>query len=107
MKFLICNPEQAYLLPPSVRDVLGEGHVSFFLHRAVERLDLSTFEQGYVEEGRPADHPVLLLKVWLYAYVLGLTSARRRERIEKPEGMLLCISGFVPKQKSEVFTQTL
>ena len=80
MKFLTYNPEQAYLLPPSVRDVLGEDHVCFFLHRAVERLDLSAFEQGYVEEGRPAYHPALLLKVWLYAYALGMTSARRLEQ---------------------------
>jgi hypothetical protein len=34
--FLEYNPEQAYLLPPSVRDVLGEEHLCFFLHRAVE-----------------------------------------------------------------------
>src|SRR2546425_3375028 len=31
-KFLDYNPEQVYLLPPSVRDVLGENHVCFFLH---------------------------------------------------------------------------
>ena len=80
MKFLTYNPEQAYLLPPSVHDVLGEDHVCFFLHRAVERLDLSAFEQGYVEQGRPAYHPALLLQVWLYAYVLGMTSARRLEQ---------------------------
>ena len=76
MKFLTYNPEQAYLLPPSVREVLGEDHVCFFLHRAVERLELSAFEEGYVEEGRPAYHPALLLKVWLYAYALGVTSAQ-------------------------------
>jgi len=80
MKFLTYNPEQAYLLPPSVRDVLGNNHVCFFLHQAVERLDLNAFEQGYVEEGRPAYHPALLLKVWLYGYVLGVTSARRLEQ---------------------------
>ena len=80
MKFLTYNPEQAYLLPPSVREVLGEDHVCFFLHRAVERLELSAFEEGYVEEGRPAYHPALLLKVWLYAYALGVTSARRLEQ---------------------------
>ena len=80
MKFLTYNPEQAYLLPPSVRDVLGEDHVCFFLHRAVERLDLTAFEQGYEEEGRPAYHPALLLKVWLYAYTLGITSSRRLEQ---------------------------
>ena len=80
MKFLTYNPEQAYLLPPSVREVLGEDHICFFVHQVVERLELSAFEQGYVEEGRPAYHPALLLKVWLYAYALGVTSARRLEQ---------------------------
>ena len=78
--FLEYNPEQAYLLPPSVRDVLREEHLCFFLHRAVERLDLSAFEQGYSEEGHPAYHPALMLKVWLYAYALGVTSSRRLEQ---------------------------
>ena len=78
--FLEYNPEQAYLLPPSVRDVLGEEHLCFFVHRAVERLDLREFEQGYSEEGHPAYHPALQLKVWLYAYALGVTSSRRLEQ---------------------------
>ena len=63
-----------------MREVLGEDHICFFVQQVVERLELSALEQGYVEEGRPAYHPVLLLKVWLYAYVLGLTSARRLEQ---------------------------
>ena len=51
MKFLPYNPEQAFLLPPSVKDVLGEKHLCFFLHRVVERLDLSAMEERYGEEG--------------------------------------------------------
>jgi len=39
MRFLTYNPEQADLLPPSVRDVLGADPLCFFVHRAVERLD--------------------------------------------------------------------
>src|SRR5260370_12415507 len=74
------NPEQAYLLPPSVRQVLGEEHLCFFVHRAVEKLDLREFEQDYSDEGHPAYHPALLLKVWLYAYALGVTSSRRLEQ---------------------------
>jgi transposase len=85
MKYLTYNPEQAYLLPPSVKEVLGEEHVCFFLHRAVDRLDLSGFEAGYVEEGRAAYHPALLLKVWLYGYVLGITSSRRLEQRVKED----------------------
>lgn len=78
--FLEYNPEQAYLLPPSVRDVLREEHLCFFIHRAVEKLDLGAIEQGYSDEGHPAYHPALLLKVWLYAYALGVTSSRRLEQ---------------------------
>ncbi len=97
MKYLTYNPEQAYLLPPSVREVLGKDHVCFFLHQAVERLDLSAFERGYVEEGRPAYHPALLLKVWLYAYVLGITASRRLEqRIKEDLAFRYLAAGAAP-----------
>src|SRR6202158_249210 len=79
------NPEQAYLLPPSVREVLSENHLCFFVSRSVEQLDLSAFERGYSEEGHPAYHPALMLKVWLYAYALGVTSSRRLEQRVKED----------------------
>jgi transposase len=79
-RFLEYSPEQAYLLPPSVKDELGGDHLSFFLHRVVERLELSEFEQAYSEEGGALYAPALMLKVWLYAYALGITSARRLEQ---------------------------
>jgi transposase len=91
------NPEQGYLLPPSVREVLGEEHLCFFVHRAVEKLDLRGFEQGYSDEGHPAYHPALLLKVWLYAYALGVTSSRRLEqRIREDLGFRYLAGGAQP-----------
>lgn len=80
MKFLPYSPDQIELLPPRVREVLGEGHLCFFLRRVVERLDLGALEQAYSEEGQPGYHPALLVSVWLYAYALGITSARRLEQ---------------------------
>jgi transposase len=79
-RFLEYSPDQAYLLPPSVKDELGADHLSFFLHQVVERLDLSEFEQAYGEEGGALYAPALMLKVWLYGYALGITSARRLEQ---------------------------
>jgi transposase len=79
-RFLEYSPDQAYLLPPSVKDELGADHLSFFLHQVVERLDLSEFELAYGEEGGAVYAPGLMLKVWLYAYALGITSARRLEQ---------------------------
>src|SRR6202166_3283444 len=115
------NPEQAYLLPPSVLDVLGENHLCFFVSRAVERLELSEFERGYSEEGHPAYHPLLMLKVWLYAYALGVTSARRLEqRIREDLAFRYLAGGAAPdhwtvnafrrrhsKGMNDVFTQVV
>src|SRR5260370_42345115 len=49
--FLEYNPEQAYLLPPTVRAVLGEGHLCFFVHGAVEKLDLQSLKRAIATKG--------------------------------------------------------
>jgi transposase len=79
-RFKVYNPDQAYLLPPSVRDELGEKHLCFFVRGVIERLDMSLFEQSYSVEGGELYAPQLMLGVWLYAYALGVTSARHVER---------------------------
>jgi transposase len=68
------------LLPPHVGEVLGSDHLCFFVHRVVERLDLHGYTDSYAAEGGLLYHPSLMLKVWLYAYALGVTSSRRLER---------------------------
>jgi transposase len=79
-RFKVYSPEQAYLLPPSVRDELGEKHLCFFVRGVIERLDMSVFEQSYSMEGGELYAPQLMLGVWLYAYALSITSARQVER---------------------------
>src|SRR5579863_170957 len=79
-KFLDYNPDQAYLLPPSVGDVLGPDHLCFFIRRVVAKLNLSAFRDEYGEEGGQAYAPEMLVSVWLYAYALAVTSSRRLEQ---------------------------
>jgi transposase len=79
-RFLDYNPDQVYLLPPSVRDVLSEGHLCFFVRRVVAKLNLNVFRDEYGTEGGPAYAPEMLISVWLYAYALGVTSSRRVEQ---------------------------
>jgi transposase len=79
-RFKLYNPEQAYLLPPSVREELGDKHLCFFVRERIEHLDMSAFVQSYSEEGGELYHPALMLGVWLYAYALGVTSAHAVER---------------------------
>jgi transposase len=79
-RFKMYSPDQAYLLPPSVRDELGADHLCFFIRGVMERLDMSVFERSYSAEGGELYAPQLMLGVWLYAYALGITSARQVER---------------------------
>src|ERR1700724_1908677 len=96
-RFLAYSPDQAYLLPPSVKDELGEDHLSMFLQRVVELLDLRELEQAYSDEGGELNAPALMLKVWLYAYALGMTSARRLEqRIREDLGLRYLAGGSRP-----------
>jgi len=80
MKFLPYEPDQGWLLPPNVQDVLGDDHLCFFVHQVVEKLDLSAFVQAYSDEGQRPYAPALMVKVWLYAYCLQVTSSRRLEQ---------------------------
>lgn len=79
-RYLPYSPDQGSLLPLHVGEVLGPDHLCFFVHRVVERLDLSRYLAAYGAEGGLLYHPSLMLKVWLYAYALGVTSSRRLER---------------------------
>jgi transposase len=79
-RYVAYNPEQVWLLPPSVREELGENHLAVFIHAMVERLDLTCFDAMRQEQGRPAYPPQMMLKIWLYAYALGVTSSRRIEQ---------------------------
>lgn len=100
-RFFAYDPNQAYLLPPNVKDVLGEGHLCFWVHRAVEQFDLSQFEQAYGEEGRLAYPPAMMLKVWLYAFCLRVTSTRRLEqRIQEDLAFRYLAGGLAPDHKT-------
>ena len=59
---------------------MGNEHLCFFVHEVVEHLDLRRFEEAYGEEGQRAYAPALMVKVWLYAYALQVTSSRRLEQ---------------------------
>ena len=75
-------PEQDLLLPPSLREWLPEDHLAYFVSDLVDHLDLSAITAIYEDEerGYPPYHPVMLTKVLVYAYCVGVFSSRRIQR---------------------------
>src|SRR2546425_2964374 len=75
-------PEQDLLLPPSLREWLPEDHLAYFVSEVVDQLDLSAITTVYENEerGYPPYHPVMLTKVLVYAYCVGVFSSRKIQR---------------------------
>jgi transposase len=71
-RFRVCNYDQPFLLPPSLQDWLPENH-----------LDLSSIYARYERSdgrGLAAYHPVLMARLLLYGYCIGITSSRKIEQ---------------------------
>jgi transposase len=58
-------------------DLLEEDHPARVIDRVVELLDLEELYGEYAEEGKPAYHPKMMLKVLFYSYYAGLMSCRK------------------------------
>ena len=73
------NPNQQYLLPPSVQDWLPENDLVYFILDIVNELDISAITQKYEQEkrGYPPYHPRMMVALLLYAYCRGIFSSRK------------------------------
>ncbi|PIN58100.1 transposase, partial [Pseudomonas syringae] len=70
---------QSTLLPESLDDYVSDTNPVLF----VDELDLITlgFESAVpAETGRPAYHPAVMLKIYIYGYLNRIQSSRRLER---------------------------
>jgi transposase len=80
--FLSCDRDQELLLPPSLRDWLPADHLAWFVMEAVDELELELFYAAYRADGhgRAALDPSMMVSLLVYAYAVGVRSARAIER---------------------------
>lgn len=76
------QPGQSFLLPPSLSDWLPENHLAYFVDDVVDQLDLTAIEAVYEQEerGQPPYHPVMMTKLLVYGYCVGVYSSRRIQK---------------------------
>ena len=80
--FRAYEPDQMFLLPPSIDDWLPEEHLARFVSELVDDvLDLEPFLAVFTEaRGFPPYDPRLMLKLVLYGYTTGVRSSRGIEK---------------------------
>ena len=73
------NPNQQWLLPPSVHDWLPENDLVYFILDTVNELDISAITQKYEQEERgfPPYNPRMMVALLFYAYCRDIFSSRK------------------------------
>lgn len=81
-RFRTDHLDQGLLLPPSLHDWLPEGHLARFIADVMDELDLAAIYRSYEGDGRglAAYQPVMMTRLLLYGYCLGVVSSRKVER---------------------------
>jgi len=77
------RPTDSYLLPPSPKDWLPEGHLVYFLLDLFPELDLSAIEsvvQGKDHRGTRPYPPSMMVLLLVYGYCVGVFSSRKLEK---------------------------
>ena len=81
--FLDDEIDQSLMMPPSLHEWLPEDHLARFVADLVPSLELSEFYASYEEKdgrGQAAYHPVMMVRLLIYGYCIGVVSSRQIEK---------------------------
>ena len=95
-RFIECSLDQPYLLPPSLQDWLPASHLARFVADVAEHLDLDHIYSAYERKdgrGLAAYHPLMMTRVLLYAYAIGVRSSRAIEKATHDDIAFRYLSG--------------
>jgi transposase len=93
------NREQAWLLPPTLGELIPQDHPARFIAEFVDSLDRAAWTQLEVNLdgealGSPAYHPRALLSVWLFGFMTGVRSSRKLEAACRDQVSYLWLTGW-------------
>jgi len=93
------NREQAWLLPPTLGELIPNDHPARFVAEFVDALDHAAWvELGIGPDGNPlgapAYHPRALLSVWLHGFMTGIRSSRKLETACRDQVSYLWLTGW-------------
>jgi len=77
MAYINSYKDQNWLIPQSIKDMIPEGHICFFVEEFVESLDFSGFDLIYAGAGHPAYHPRILMKTIIMGMLSRIRSSRK------------------------------
>lgn len=88
------DQKQQFLFPLNLEEFVPEDHIARVLNDITNFVDISGIESTYSEEGRPAYHPRLLLKILLYGYLINIRSSRKIEQMTQTDTAFMYLAAM-------------
>ena len=83
MSFIRRLRNQNWLFPPSIADIIEEGHICRLVDEVVEGIGLKRIEKRYDGPGSPAYHPMVMMKLLIPGTIDGIRSSRKISKATK------------------------
>src|SRR3989344_8547737 len=77
MVYMNSYKDQNWLIPQSIRDMILQDHICFFVEEFVDSLDFTNFDMISEGAGHPSYHPRIIMKV----IIQGMLCKERSSRI--------------------------
>lgn len=93
------NREQAWLLPPTLDELIAADHPARFIAAFVDGLDAETWGELEIDlagdpMGAGAYHPRALLSIWVYGFMTGVRSSRKLEAACRDQISYMWLAGM-------------
>jgi transposase len=88
------DQNQQFLLPLRLERFIPEDHIARILNDIIESVDITAIESTYSENGSPAYHPRLMLKILLYGYMINIRSSRDIQKMSSTDTAFMYLTAM-------------
>ena len=88
------DQKQQFLLPFNLEEFVPENHIARVLNDIIDVVNIDAIESTYSEEGCPAYHPRLLLKILLYGSLISIRSSRNIDQMTQTDTAFMYLAAM-------------
>jgi len=88
------DQNQQFLLPLRLDSFVPEDHIARIINDIIEAVDITAIESTYSENGSPAYHPRLMLKILLYGYMITIRSSREIQKMTNTDTAFMYLTAM-------------
>jgi transposase len=92
--FKAYHQDQIMLLPPSLAELITDNHPVRIVNEVLNKIDIRPLTRKYKTGGSSSYHPLMLLKVLVYAYINNIYSSRKIEEAVQQNIHFMWLSGM-------------